>query len=470
VKGEPDIIMVTASDLFRAFLSAGKELYLVGGYVRDALLGMVSRDLDFATSALPEETIGILEANGLRVIPVGLEFGTVATHMEHLGEVVQVEITTYRCSESYTKGSRHPLVAFGTNLEEDLIRRDFTINAMAMDSDGGVTDPFGGRNDIRDRIIRTPLDPGITFREDPLRMLRAVRFMCRFGFSLADKVGQALKSERESILEISRERWKTEMDCMLTTESGEAVTGALEVLRDTGLLLEMIPEFGPMFDLEEGPHGRAHEKDVWGHTLDVVSRLQPRHSLRWAGLLHDFGKPGARIIGEDGEPHFYGHEERGAVLAGETADRFRFSRKERSRLVFLVRNHMRPVLYTPDWNDSAICRLVDNSGPHLQDLLDLAEADISSHTPEYSEKGLRSLQELRDRISSLEPGSVVIRVLPRELGTLLSRRLGVDEPGGRRIGLLLSRLEELVHDGALPAMADSSVYLRFLQEHDLIEE
>ncbi len=393
-----------------------------------------------------------------------------ATRIEHLGEIVQVEITTYRCSESYLKGSRHPDVVFGGNLEEDLIRRDFTINAMAMGSDGRVTDPFGGRDDIRERVIRTPIDPEVTFKEDPLRMLRAVRFMCRLGFGLADQVIEALRSGRESILEISRERWKQEMDGMLATNCGEAVTGAMDVLRDTGLLLEMMPEFGPMFDLEEGPHGRAHEKDVWGHTLDVVSCLPPRLCLRWAGLLHDIGKAGSRTVDEEGTPHFYGHEETGAVLAGEIADRFRFSRKEKGGLVFLVRNHLRPVFYTPDWSDSAVRRLCDDSGSHVRDLLDLAEADIRAHTPDYRKKGLGNLGELRERISALEPRSAGGRVLPRELGKLLSQRLGAGESGGRRIGLLLSRLEELVHDGELPALADPAVYLRFLQESDLIDK
>ena len=462
-EGGDAISEVPAKGLFEAFRSAGKELYLVGGYVRDTLLGGTSGDLDFATSALPAETTEILESRGLKAIPIGIEFGTVATRIEHLGRTVQVEITTYRCSESYRKGSRHPEVAFGESLEGDLIRRDFTVNAMAMDRDGEVVDPFGGREDLQEGVIRTPLDPVTTFREDPLRMLRAVRFAARLGFVIEEGTRAALDSERESIGEISRERWKQEMDGILSIEDGTAAARALGLLRETGLLLEMMPEFGPMLEMGEAPQGSAHEKGVWGHTVDVVSTLPPRTVLRWAGLLHDLGKPSSRTVDEEGRPHFYGHERAGAEMAADIADRFRFSRRDRKALLFLVRSHMRPVLYDGGWGDHAVAKLAGEAGEHLQDLLELARADITAHSAEYREKGLGSLSELTGRIEELSPDSGE-RLLPKELGSMLEKRLGEAGQGGRRVGLILDRLEELVRSGELPVMSDPSIYLRFLRD------
>jgi poly(A) polymerase len=454
---------VPAKKLFEAFRSAGKELYLVGGYVRDTLLGGTSGDLDFATSALPAETTEILESRGLKAIPIGIEFGTVATRIEHLGRTVQVEITTYRCSESYRKGSRHPEVVFGDSLEGDLVRRDFTVNAMAMDPDGEIVDPFGGRDDLRDGVIRTPLDPVTTFREDPLRMLRAVRFVARLGFVLEERTRAALDSERESIGEISRERWKQEMDGILSLEDGSAAVRALEILRETGLLLEMMPEFGPMLELGDAPQGNAHDKGVWGHTVDVVSVLPPRTVLRWAGLLHDLGKPSSRTVDGEGRPRFYGHEKAGAEMAAGIADRFRFSRRDRKALLYLVASHMRPVLYDGKWGDHAVARLAGEAGEHLEDLLELARADITAHSDEYREKGLRDMAGLGERLSALAPDGPE-RVLPRELGPLLADMLGSGAGGGRRIGLILARLEELVRSGRLPVMSDPSFYIGFLRD------
>lgn len=456
-------------NLFRLFGAADRELYIVGGYVRDKLLGEVSNDVDFATNALPEETSRILEENGLKVIPIGLEFGTIATLVEHMGKMIQVEITTYRCSESYPLDSRHPDVVFGESLEEDLLRRDFTFNAMALDEEGELIDPFGGQKDLSAKLVRTPRESGITFREDPLRMLRAVRFKCRLGFELDPPVREALVANRKLILSISRERWKQEFDAMLTESDGVRAVHALQLLKDTGLLVEMIPEFERMFLLDDAPHGIAHAKDIWNHTMDVVEVLPPRLCLRWAALLHDIGKADARSVDENGLPHYYGHENIGAELSGEIVENFRFSRRDRRAVLFLVRNHMRPVLYDSEWSDAAVRRIVRDSGRNLDDLLLLAEADIRAHTGEYSEKGLRNIAELRSRIDSQKfPAGQ--RLLPRKLGGILARRLDAESEGGERVGLLLARLEDLVHEGKLPAMAAPSVYLQFLQDNRLIQE
>jgi len=466
-EGGTEISEIQVMNLFRLFGAAGRELYIVGGYVRDKLLGEVSNDVDFATNALPEETVRILEENGLKAIPIGLEFGTVATLVEHMGETTQVEITTYRCSESYPLDSRHPDVVFGERLEEDLLRRDFTFNAMALSEEGELIDPFGGQKDLSAKLVRTPRESDITFREDPLRMLRAVRFKCRLGFELDPPVRDAIATNRKLILSISRERWKQEFDAMLTQPDGMRAVEAMQLLKDTGLLVEMIPEFERMFLLDDAPHGIAHMKNIWDHTMDVVEVLPPRLCLRWAAFLHDVGKADTRSVDEHGLPHYFGHENIGAELAGEIVGNFRFSRRDGKAVLFLIRNHMRPVLYDSEWSDAAVRRLVRDSGRELDDLLLLAEADIRAHTGEYSEKGLLNLAELRSRIGSQRfPAGQ--RLLPRELGRILASQLDAESEGGERVGLLLARLEDLVHEGKLPAMAAPSVYLQFLQDNSLI--
>ncbi|MCD4701156.1 MAG: CCA tRNA nucleotidyltransferase, partial [Candidatus Aegiribacteria sp.] len=186
--------------LFSLFREKGVELYLVGGYVRDRLLDRETRDYDFATSARPEVTKDILESRGFRAIPIGMEFGTIAAIINTDSGPEEVQITTYRSRESYRKGSRHPDVVFGRNLEEDLVRRDFTVNAMAMDEKGNIIDPLGGRKDLKEGVIRTPLSPEETFREDPLRMLRAFRFACRLGFSIDEKTLSAIGKQHHRIM------------------------------------------------------------------------------------------------------------------------------------------------------------------------------------------------------------------------------------------------------------------------------
>ncbi len=266
--------MEIAQSLFRIFHDRGEELYLVGGYVRDFLLEKATGDYDFATSALPDVTRNILESGGFKAIPIGMEFGTVATFLRCGSEKIEVQITTYRCSESYRKGSRHPDVVFGKNLEEDLTRRDFTINAMAMSEEGIIIDPLGGRRDLEDGIIRTPLEPDVTFREDPLRMLRAFRFACRLGFSLHPSILDAARKLHSEIMNISRERWKLEMDLILTTPDGNSVANTLQGLKESGILTDMIPRFNEMFALNGVEQGKAHYTDIWNHTLDIFRHLQ----------------------------------------------------------------------------------------------------------------------------------------------------------------------------------------------------
>ncbi|MEN8208579.1 MAG: HD domain-containing protein [Candidatus Fermentibacteria bacterium] len=449
--------------LFSLFRQNGEELYLVGGYVRDRLLGRETGDYDFTTSARPDITKEILESNGFRVFPIGMEFGTVAAVLESDSGSVEIQITTYRCAESYRKGSRHPEVVFGNDLEEDLVRRDFTVNAIAMDESGSIIDPLGGVEDLRCKIIRTPMSPEETFSEDPLRMLRAFRFACRLGFSIRGKTLEAIERQHHHIIDISRERWKMEMDSLLTAEDGAEVSRVLQLMKDTEILQDMIPRLGEMFMLDGMTQGKAHYGDIWEHTLDVVKRTKnTAPCLRWAALLHDIGKPPCRTVDEDGNTHFYGHEKTGADFAGETAESFRFSKKEKKCLSFLVKNHMRPVLYSSEWSDRAVRKLAAESGEYLELLLDLAAADIAAHAEPYCIDGAARMAELRRRLRILTP-DVRRRVLPGDLGRILSKR--ADGGPSSETGVILGNLEELVHQGILPPMASPEVYLEYLAEH-----
>ncbi len=451
--------------LFSLFREKGEELYLVGGYVRDSLLGRETRDYDFATSARPGVTKDILESSGFRAIPIGMEFGTVAAIISSKAGQTEIQITTYRCRESYKKGSRHPDVVFGSNLEEDLVRRDFTVNAIAMDEKGNIIDPLGGQNDLREGVIRTPLSPEKTFSEDPLRMLRAFRFACRLGFSIEEKTLDAIGKRHRSILDISRERWKTEMDSLLTTEDGEEVSRVLQMMKNAEILQDMIPRFNEMFMQDGMPQGRAHYGDIWEHTLDVVKKTKGESTcLRWAALLHDIGKSPSRTVDEDGNTHYYGHEKIGSDYVNETAERLRFSRKERKCVSFLVRTHMRPVLYSSEWSDRAVRKLAMESGENLDLLLNLASADIAAHADPYAFEGAVRMAELRERLHRLTPDTRK-QLLPRDLGKVLMKRASTNIGSSPEIGIILSNLEELVHQGILPEMASAQFYLDYLAEH-----
>ena len=460
-------MLIQADRLFRLFSEADEELYLVGGYVRDRLMGRESCDLDLATSAIPAKTTAILEADGLKAIPIGIEFGTVGTILPGEGGPVEAQITTFRCRESYRKGSRHPEVSFGSTLGEDLLRRDFTINAMAIGPSGDVIDPLDGLSDLDAGLIRTPLDPFVTFGEDPLRMLRAFRFGATLGFTIDPVALEAAGELHSLILDVSRERWKMEMDGMLSAPDGTALVRSLEQMRTSGLLTELLPELKPMFEMRGLPQGAAHTADIWGHTLDVV-RLLPLSDpvTRWAALLHDAGKPEARTVDAGGEPHFRTHETSGGEIADGVCERFRFSKKDRTRVRLLVRNHMRPVLYSSsEWTDRAVRKLINDSGDCLDRLLALAEADILAHTESYSEAGLRNLDHLRERVEGLKIRGTGERLIPGGLGAILS-----EKGGGPETGVILANLEELILEGSLPAMAPPDVYLEYIGDHPEVRE
>jgi len=444
--------------LFELFERARQELYLVGGAVRDHLRGVALEDLpdlDFATSAHPAETARILRGAGLPVFMVGSRFGTVGTILEDGDRRREVQVTTYR-GEVYVNGSRKPRVSFGTDVKADLARRDFSINAMAMTADRGLVDPHGGRRDLDRRTLRTVGDPRTIFREDPLRTLRAARFMATLGMRPEPEVLEAVRELAAEILTVSRERWLLEMNRLLV---GPEVESALGFLADTGLLAHLLPEAQAMVEFKAG-QGKYHHKALWPHTVAVVGQAPPRVPVRWAALLHDAGKVTTRSVDPAGDVHFFGHESAGADLVDAVARRFRFDRALWHRVRTLVALHQRPALYEGAWTDAAIRRLIREAGEDLQDLLDLSRADVTSHRPGVREGVLARLAELETRAAELIRMDGRGPLLPKGIGRAIMARLGIE--AGPRVGQVKAHLEQAVLDGLLPRNAPVEHYLEYL--------
>jgi poly(A) polymerase len=452
--------MSATRPLTHVFRDAGKPLYLVGGAVRDRLRGLSPKDLDYATAATPTETKEILRRGGLPVIPIGEAFGTIATLLpegENEGELRQVEITTFRTAESYRKGSRKPQVSFGQSIELDLGRRDFTVNAMALDDAGQLIDPFGGAQHIEQKLLVTPSPAAEIFADDPLRMLRAARFISQLGFAPAPEVRDAVVERAGDILTVSRERWKQELDRLLI---GEQAPAGLAFLAQTGLLSFLLPDLHAMLLLTGKPQGRLHSKDIWEHTLKVVEGAPRRAPLRWAALLHDVAKPQTRTE-KNGEVHFLHHAELGAEMFDGIAERMRFGREERRRVRFLIAAHLRPNLYQKSWTDSAVRRLAEDAGDYLEDLLALSKADITSANPSRVAAGLANVIALGDRIEALRAAQALAPKLPKGLGTLISEHFGLSL--GPEIGRLRDSLLEAIREGKLQSGQPPEHYLDYLR-------
>ena len=454
--------------LFKLFHKANRELFLVGGAVRDMVMGAPYasiHDLDFATDCTPEASSRILRAGGLGVFKTGWNFGTVGTVLngdEDAGYPKQVQITTYRSAETYRTGSRHPEVAFGKSLEEDLGRRDLTINALASGEDGEVIDLHEGRRDIEERRIRILGEPEVTLREDPLRLLRVARFMSKLGFTPTRRVRSACTQVASGILDISRERWFQEMSRLLV---GDHVEPALQFLLDTRVLGFILPEVAALAGFHKT--SRHHHKDVWEHTKQVVAQAPPVQTVRWAALLHDIGKPWTREYAPGGKVHFFRHEDLGAIMFEGVAHRFRFDNRLRRTVRFLIKNHLRGNLYDGTWTDSAVRRFVKDTGEHREDLLHFTSADITSANPQRKAKNLRLAAELAARCKEIVEKDGQQPALPKGLGTAIMARFSLQP--GRHVGDIRKALEEAVIQGQLPAQAEYDVYLDWLESSGTVE-
>lgn len=450
------------NELFKAFEAEGEELFYVGGFVRDYLstpdemvgfahavewlweaVSRGEKDVDFATSATPEKTIQILKKAGLRVIPIGIEFGTIQT----LISGVKVEITTYRCGESYKKGSRKPSVVFGKSIEEDLARRDFTINALAMTKDFKIIDPFGGQEDLKNLTLRTPIDAKTSFGDDPLRMLRGARFVSRFGMIVSDFTFEGMCEMAQEMKNISAERIFDEMSKVLMTPDP---TPALQLMADTGLLKVVFPELQKVVDFQQN-QGKWHSKLVWPHTLEVVRQSPQILEVRWAALFHDVAKPQTYSETETGV-HFYGHDWKGAQVWDQVALRLRVSKEFREHVYFLVYEHLQPSLLSSEGvnntSDKALRRLMVRAQDKLENLFHLSLADITSHKPEIVAEKKANCLAMLERCRKLSQEQQVERIkLPSGTGTLVAEALGLKP--GRELGQVMKKLEQKLIDGEI---------------------
>jgi poly(A) polymerase len=435
--------------LFQAFEAEGKELFFVGGFVRDKLIHCADMsDVDFATNAHPEDTMAILKKHGLKAIPIGIEFGTVQTIVND----VKVEITTFRCKESYKKGSRKPGVVFGNDIEQDLARRDFTFNAIAMKRDLSLIDPIEGFVDLLHKTLRTPTFPTISFSDDPLRMLRACRFTAKFDMTVEKQTFEAMCKMAPSIKEISAERVFQEMSKLLMLPDP---TKGLITMVSSGLMAELFPEIQTVVEFRQN-QGKWHSKLVWPHTLEVVKNSPQRLAVRWAALFHDVAKPQTYSEGPTGV-HFYQHDWKGALKWDEVANRLKVSKEFRDHVHMLIYEHLQPSLLSSDGVDhcsaSALRRLAHRVGDKLDDLFDLSVADITSHKPEVVAEKKRNCDLLRERIKKIIAEDNIPKLkLPTGLGLVLIDKLGLKP--GKELGDVMKKLTELLIDGVLTLESD----------------
>jgi poly(A) polymerase len=501
------------ADLGEAFRGAGHELYLVGGYVRDGLLGEAGLDADATTGAHPREIKRLLGPRAEHLWIVGERFGTIGARVGGYA----LEVTTYR-SDLYTQGSRHPQVRFGESLEEDLARRDFTINAIAADAlTGRVLDPFDGRKDLASGVIRTVGEPLDRMRDDPLRILRAVRFETTLSkpdrpFATTLDLEEAIRGNAHWLESISAERIRDEFEKILLSEN---VAHGLRALVRLRLMPYMVPEFMETVSVEQ--ESEFHHKDVFEHTLIVVESVRPDpdmregefSTLRKAAFFHDIGKPrtlvyehrctycGAKSIQKSAEEdecercggrtipkkiHFYGHENVGAYITRRAMQRLVYPRDEVDAVVHLVSHHMRPYGYAASrdpWSVAAVRRFIrdtylargDRVLANVDMLLKLARADITGSAPRRRSIAEESWRSLKGRVDEIRTVDAVERLESPLDGNDLMQHFG-REPG-RWIKALKDYLQNEVIEGRLREDDTEKAYEiaeTYTNEHDIFGE
>jgi len=416
------------------FAGSGWKLYLVGGSVRDAILGRPlgsSADLDFTTDARPDDIEAVVTGWADALWDQGRRFGTIGVKK---GDRTY-EITTHR-AEAYTPDSRKPEVAFADAVEADLSRRDFTVNAMALELPGArLVDPFGGVGDLAASRLRTPLSPEESFSDDPLRMLRAARFLTGYGLAPDPELLAAVRSLRARLEIVSAERIRNELDKLLVTEKpGDG----LWFLVDTGLAEEFLPEL-PALALQQDPVHR--HKDVLAHSVAVVEKTRPDKILRLAALLHDIGKPKTRSFGKGGVS-FHHHEVVGARMAEERMRALRYPEAEIADVRRLVELHLRFHGYGDDlWTDSAVRRYATDAGHLLDKLNELTRCDCTTRNQRKAAELARRMDLLEQRIAQLREQEELDRIRPDLNGNQIMEHLGI--PPGRDVGRAWKFLYEL---------------------------
>ncbi len=445
-----------ALELGERFVGAGFELALVGGWVRDALMRRGQADLDFTTNASPEQVIETVKGWADGIWDVGIRFGTVGVikNGEHL------EITTYR-AEQYEEDSRKPTVNFGTSLNEDLARRDFSINAIALSlPDGEIHDPFGGISDIAAGLIRTPGAPTDSFSDDPLRMMRAARFAAQLNFKVADEVVIAMTEMASRIEIISAERVRDELSKLLLAPNPRA---GLQLLIETGIADIVLPEI-PKLKLELDEHHR--HKDVFEHSIIVLEQAielershepksEPDLILRLAALLHDIGKPKTRKFEEGGGVSFHHHEVVGAKLAKKRMTALRFSNEEIDSVYRLIELHLRFHGYgSGEWTDSAVRRYVRDADDQLARLHKLTRADCTTRNKRKADNLAKTYDSLELRISELQAQEELNSIRPALDGEQIMKLLNIKP--GPKVGKAYNFLLELRLDKGPMTEADAT--------------
>ena len=429
-------------ELGSAFDAAGHELFLVGGSVRDAVLGRLnSPDLDFTTDARPDQVQQAVRGWADAIWDTGIEYGTVGVGKDGY----RLEITTFR-ADRYDQVSRNPEVRFGDRLDDDLVRRDFTVNAMAVRTTSGgpgeFLDPLGGLTALRARVLDTPAAPELSFGDDPLRMLRAARFVSQLGFTVAPRVRAAIEEMAPQLSRISAERVAAELDKLLL---GDDPVAGIDLLVQTGMGEVVVPEVGGMRMAIDEHH---QHKDVYQHSLTVLRQAigledgDPDLVLRWAALLHDIGKPATRRHEPDGGVSFHHHEVVGAKMARKRMRGLKYSKQMIDDVSQLVYLHLRFHGYGDGkWTDSAVRRYVTDAGPLLPRLHKLVRADCTTRNKRRAARLQAAYDKLETRIAELAAQEDLDRVRPDLDGNEIMRLL--DIPAGPLVGEAWRFLKEL---------------------------
>ena len=454
-------------ELGQRFVDAGHELSLVGGPVRDLFLGRTSPDLDFTTDATPDQTVALIKKWADNFWEIGRAFGTIG--MRKAG--FQIEITTYR-AEAYDPESRKPVVAFGNSLTDDLLRRDFTINAMALRLPSlELVDPFGGVRDLHASVLTTPGSPEDSFSDDPLRMMRAARFASQLGISVHPDVRLAMSQMAERINIISAERVRDELVKLIC---GARPRIGVDLLVDTGLAEFVLPEVAAL-RLESDEHHR--HKDVYQHSLQVLEQAAaletdadgvvpaPDFVLRFAALMHDVGKPATRRFEPGGAVSFRHHDMVGSKLTSRRMKTLRFDNDTIKAVARLVELHMRFYGYgDAGWSDSAVRRYVTDAGPLLERLHRLTRSDVTTRNQRKAERLAFAYDDLEDRIATLREQESLEAVRPDLDGAQIMTLLNL-KPGpvvGRAYKFLLE--ERMEHGPLQPEDAEARLLAWWAQQ------
>ena len=422
-------------ELSNLYAKNGFQIYLVGGAVRDGILGIETKDFDFTTNASSEDSIKMLNKNKYKTTEIGRAFGTIETTVGDYS----IHITTYR-EDKYNKDSRKPEIKTSGELETDLSRRDFTVNAIAYDiNNSEIIDPHGGLKDLSEGLIRTPDTADISFSDDPLRMLRACRFVSTHGFTPNNELFKAISKNVERIEIVSTERIRDEFTKLLT---GKEPSLGLKAFVESGLSELIMPELNEL-KIEVDP--KHHHKDVYEHTMVVLDRVSPTLVSRMSALLHDIGKPKTKGI-ENGKVHFRHHEVVGAKMSKKILKRLKYDNETIKKVSLLVENHLRPHTFKMGWTDSAVRRYIIDAGGLLEELNDLVRADITTKNKAKYEEINKYLDEMEERIKEVAEKEELSKLRPPISGDEIMDMFDL-EPGPS-VGVIMKALyEQRINDG-----------------------